>query len=429
LILFAVTMRQLLPYFCLFILFSIHAQDTNTGQHGTLVITPEVVVGVLAEANENFVEHGLQTGLFVNFGWEQDYNPQEWAQRLKGPKTGVSLALSNFGNLDSLGVGLSVMPFIEFNAFRSKRLKVHSAMGVSYFNKIYDPITNPNNKGITTDLAWSFRIFMNYQILSGQKIDWRAGVGYFHHSNGHTRLPNQGLNSFLLSVSADIKDPVKTQRAKDEFVQPEFNRSIYDYVSLRTGLGMNVLGEAEVFNENKGVYTIAGEYGKVINNTFRLGLGFYYRHYEHYYDYIKGNESLVQGGQELAKLKDNAFFNASALGLFATGEVLLNHIGIEAYIGANLHKPAYQIDWQMNEGWDNTPREIPPNWLLGELDSSYKKKRLISTRLGLKYYLIGTRKAPKHNIYGAFHINSNFGQADFTEFSLAYVYSFNFKEG
>jgi hypothetical protein len=421
-------MKRLLTIFCLFIHLINYAQDTSNEQKGTLVFTPEVLVGVLAEANENFVEHGLQTGIFLNLGWEQDYNTQEWAQRLKGPKTGVSLALSNFGNLDSLGIGLSVMPFIEFNAFRSKRLKVHSAMGLSYFNKIYDPITNPNNKGITTDLVWSFRLFMNYQFLSGEKMDWRAGVGYFHHSNGHTRLPNQGLNSFLFSVSADIKNPTKVKQAEDNFVKPDFKKSIYDYASLRTGYGMNVLGEAEVFNENKSIYTISGEYGKVINNTFKLGAGFYYRFYEHYYDYINGNESLVQEGQELARLKDNPFYNACAYGLFVSGEVLLNHVGIEAYLGANLHKPAYQIDWQMNEGWDNTPREIPPNWMLGALDSKYKKKKLISSRLGMKYYLIGTKKAPKHNIYAAFHINTNLGQADFTEFSLAYVYSFKSKE-
>jgi len=421
-------MKQLLTYFFLFACLSTFAQDVSLEQQGSFVITPELLLGITAEANENFVEHGLQSGAIINFGWEQDYNTQEWAQRLKGPRTGVSLGYANFGNADSLGIGITAMPFIEFNAFRSKRLKVLSGMGLSYFNKIYDPVTNPNNKGITTDFAWSFRIFMHYQFLSSQKIDWRAGVGYYHHSNGHTKLPNQGLNSFLFSVSADIKNPTKMQAAQDGFVKPDFKRTIYDYTSFRAGYGVSVLGEAEVFNETKGVYTVAGEYGKVVNNTFKVGTGFYYRYYEHYHDYIKNNESLVQDGQELAGLNDNPFYNGSAYGLFITGEILLNHVGIEAYVGANLHKPAYQIDWQINEGWDNTPREIPPNWLLGALDSNYKKKKLISTRLGLKYYLIGTKKAPVNNIYAAFHINTNLGQADFTEFSLGYVYSFKFKE-
>ncbi|MEM7084698.1 MAG: acyloxyacyl hydrolase [Bacteroidota bacterium] len=421
-------MKQLLTYFFLFVFLSNFAQNTDSEQKSVIVFTPELLLGITAEANENFVEHGLQSGAIINFGWEQDYNTQEWAQRLKGPKTGISLGIADYGNLDSLGISLTVMPFIEFNAFRSKRFKVQSGMGLSYFNKIFDPITNPNNKGITTDLAWSFRLFMHYQFLSSQKMDWRAGIGYYHHSNGHTRLPNQGLNSFLFSVSADIKNPVKIQLAKDSFVKPEFKKTVYDYASLRTGYGINVLGEAEVFNESKGVYTLAGEYGKVFNHTFKLGVGFFYRYYEHYHDYIKNNESLVQEGQELARLKDSPFYNGSAHGLFITGEVLLNHVGIEAYLGANLHKPAYQIDWQMNEGWDNTPREIPPNWVLGELDSKYKKKKLISSRLGLKYYLLGTRRVPKHNVYAAFHINTNLGQADFTEFSLAYVYSFRSRE-
>ena len=42
--------------------------------------------------------------------------------------------------------------------------------------------------GVTTNLTWSFRMFMNYEILRRQNMDWRLGVGYFHHSNGHTRI-------------------------------------------------------------------------------------------------------------------------------------------------------------------------------------------------------------------------------------------------
>ena len=76
----------------------------------------------------------------------------------------------------------------------------------------------------------------------------------------------------------------------------------------------------------------------------------------------------------------------------------------------------------------NAPREIPENWMLGELDSKYKLKRLISGRLGLKYYLIGTKKSPVNNLYFGVYLNSNLGQADFSEMSLGYVYSFNFKK-
>ncbi|HBC05935.1 MAG TPA: deacylase, partial [Aequorivita sp.] len=166
----------------------------------------------------------------------------------------------------------------------------------------------------------------------------------------------------------------------------------------------------------------------VYNKTFKIGLGFYYRFYQHYYDYIEGNESLVQAGREFDYFKGNPWYYASNLGITVHGEIFLNHVGIDLQLGYNLHKPAYKLEWRINEGWDNTPRVISKTWVLGELDGSYKRKHRISSRLGLKYYLIGMEKAPKNNFYLGAHLNANLGQADFTELSFGYVHSFNFQE-
>ena len=383
------------------------------------------MIGITAEANENFPDHDPQFQLLANFNWEHGSNPQEWAQRLKGPRTGLTLGYANYGNTDSLGSSITAMPTIEFNIFKKEKLKVLVGMGASYFTTKYDPITNPNNQGITTDITFSFRAFLHYQILSGERIDWRTGVGYFHHSNGHTNLPNQGLNSFLVSLSADIKDTGKPDVGPPDF---SFSRTANDYISIRGGYGINVLSLAEVFNDPKSVYTLSGEYGKVFNNTWKIGGGAYYRFYEHYYDYIKGNESLVQDGAEFDFFRKDPWRYATNFGIYGTGEVLLNHFGIHVQIGLNLHKPAYKIDWRINEGWDNPPRDLPPNWVFGEFNTKFKLKNAISSRMGLKYYLIGTNKQPKNNIFAGVHINSNLGQADFAEVSLGYVYSFNFRD-
>ncbi len=422
-VLFVFEMKQLLTFFFLVFLSYTYAQETQS----PLIYTPEILGGILAEANENFPETDGQGSLVFTLNWDHKFNSQEWARRLKGPKTGLSLAYTNFGNKDSLGSAFTVMPVIEFGAFKSKKLSILVGMGGSYFNKIYDPVTNPNNQGITTDLVWSFRAHFNYKIFSKGRTDWRVGLGYFHHSNGHTRLPNQGLNSFLLSVSADIK----SDKALEEppVFSSDLERSIYPYLSLRGGYGINVLGKPEPFNDKKPVYTFAGEYGKVINNTYKLGVGFYYRYYEHYFDYINDNESLVQDGREFASFRDSPVWNASALGVYGSGEILLNHVGIEVEIGFNIHKPAYKIDWRLNQGWAFIPREIPPdnNFVLGEFNTKFRVKHLISSRMGMKYYLWSTKQHRKSNLFVGFHINANGGQADFTDVSLGYVYNFDLK--
>lgn len=390
------------------------------------VVTPELMLGKTAESNDGFPNRKLQKQFMFTLGRDNSYNPLEWAYWLKGPKTGVGLGYTDFGNLDSLGIAITVIPSIEFNIFNQKRLTMLVGMGGSFFNKEFDAVTNPKNQAVTTDLTWAYRAYFYYKFLRREKIDWRIGVGYSHHSNGHTRLLNQGYNSFLVSLSADIKNPLQLSEEKINHSANAYKKTVYSYYSIRAGLGQSALSVA--FNEKKGVYSISGEYGRVYNKTLKIGVGFYYRLYEHYYDYIKNDESLVQNGREFEYFKENPWSNATNIGISLNAEFLLNHVGLDIQLGYNFHKPGYQIDWRINEGWDNTPREVPDSWMFGEFNSKYKLKKQISSRLGIKYYFIGTTNVPTNNFYIGAHINSNLGQADYTELSLGFVHSFSVRD-
>ena len=113
------------------------------------------------------------------------------------------------------------------------------------------------------------------------------------------------------------------------------------------------------FNRPKEVYTLGLEYGKVYQGIWKLGVGAFYRFYEHYYDYFNDEEFLVRDNERFSYMKRDAFSNATNLGVYVKAELLLNYIGIELAIGANIYKPAYKIDYYINEGWDFPPREFP----------------------------------------------------------------------
>ena len=425
-------MNKTITLLLLFFSFFAYGQEStnSTKPSNNFILTPEILVGITGESNSFFPDRALQKQFVVNFGWDHKNNTQEWAKRLKHPRTGLSLGYTNFGNSRNLGYVFTLMPFIEFNGLKKERFKIQIGTGVSYFNRKYDFENNFFNQAVSTDLTWSFRLFMYYNLLRSEKIDWRIGAGYAHHSNGHTRIPNQGYNSFLFSVSADIKST--SHKTDLENLEPTtFEKTISNYYLINFGGGINVLSES--FSDKKGVYSISGEYGKILNNTFKLGVGFYYRLYQNYYDYIKNNESLVQDGREYDNLKKNPFWNASSIGLTFNGEILLNHFGIDVQFGFNIHKPAYKIDWVINQGYGIVPKTVPEDYdrrvyRLGELDSYYEIKRLISGRFGLKYYFIGTEKKSNHDFYVGTFINSNLGQADFTEISFGYIRKFNFRE-
>lgn len=384
-------------------------------------ITPEVLIGITGESNTNFPDRGLQKQVVLSFGWHHTKQTKTWASYLKIPKTGLSIGYADIGNKAELGEIFTIQPFLEFNAFTCENINVHLGTGISYLTKKYHPITNAFNKAVSTDFAWSFRLFMYYNLMKSKQVNWRIGTGYAHNSNGHTKLPNQGYNSFLFSLGAEIKTSRKLFKNSMPIKDPE--RTISNYMSIRTGYGLNVLSEA--FDDKESVYTISGEYGKVYNNILKLGVGAYFRFYEAYYNYISNNESLVQNGREFSDLKSNGFANALNVGITANGELLLNHFGIDLQFGINLYKPAYKIDWRINKGWGYVPRIIPENggnFRLGDIEESYFKiKRTISARLGLKYYVIDTANTPVNNLYIGAFINSNLGQADFTELALGYV--------
>jgi hypothetical protein len=401
--------------------------DSTYGQSNTnanaLFFIPEILVGKTLEANTDFPETTLQKNVFFTFGRYNFNTNKEWAARLNYPKTGLSLGYTDFGNSDKVGYAYSLMPFIEFSILKrySKGLNLQIGLGGSYMDTQFNAETNPFNKAITTKVNWSFRSFVYYDLFKSSEADWRFGLGYLHHSNGHTNLPNQGLNSIAASVSAkiDSRYPPKVIDSPHQFKSKS-----QTYWSTRLGVGQNVLSEA--FNTKKEVYSFAISAGKIINNTFKFGGGFYYRFYEHYYDYIKKNEALVE--EQFPLFRDNPFGYATNFGLFATSELLLDHFGFEFAVGLNVYKPFYKIDWQLNQGYSYENNNGDTVEVLGELDWYYEIKRSVSARMGLNYYLWSTNKAPKHNIFIGAHINSNLGQADFTELSVGYVYRFNVKE-
>ena len=116
--------------FFIFLPLYLFSQEKDLGKKADFIITPEVMLGITKNANKNFVNHGLQSQAIMNFGWEHRYNLQEWEQRLKGPRTGLSIGYADFGNKDSLGGAITIMPFIEFNTFRKEHLKIQIGMGV-----------------------------------------------------------------------------------------------------------------------------------------------------------------------------------------------------------------------------------------------------------------------------------------------------------
>ncbi len=383
---------------------------------------PEILYGNTAEPNDSFPTVKRQKAFLLSFGKHHTQKSDEWAYRLNYPRTGITFSINDYGNYRDVGYSASALSFIEFDLFRRKKkdLKVNVALGASYFNQRLTRNGNYINKGVSTALNWSFKTFFYYEFLKTKRTAYRIGAGYFHHSNGHTRLPNQGFNSFMLSASAQIHDRnLRDYLPADSILSLERSKTRQWFYSVRTGVGQNVLTVDR--NDRREVYSVAVSGGQIINKTYKIGLGFFYRFYEGYYEYIDDNGPFIT--ELYPVFKEDPFMYASNYGVFGSAELLLNHVAIEFNLGLNIHKPFYPLEYQLNQGVTYYINGVFFEEL-GELDAKYKKKQLINSRLGLKYYVIGQEKSPRHNFFISANLNANLGQADFSELSIGYVHGF-----
>ncbi|WP_103070766.1 acyloxyacyl hydrolase [Aquimarina sediminis] len=410
-------------YYLLLFFVGIHIYGQEPAEkYDHIFIVPEFLLGKTMEANTGFPKSKLQKSFFVSLGSYNNTIDKQWTIGLSAPKTGVSFGITDFGNSEKIGMAYVLMPYIETGLFRKKssRWNLNVGIGAAYIDTQFDPELNPLNQAVTTRFNWFFRSFFYYDLLKRQSVNWRLGLGYTHYSNGHTRLPNQGLNSFLFSLSSSIGREPDNFEEQIKKKRQDKNRYSQLYFSLRTGIGQNVL--SRVFNDKREVYSVAASSGKIINRNFKFGAGFYYRFYEHYYNYINENLELVQ--DQYSFFRENPYRYATNFGFFTTAELFIGHVGIEFDIGINIYKPFYKVDWQLSQGYFYNNEYVR----LGELNSYYKVKQTVSSRLGVKYYLFNSYKLYKNNLFLGVHINSNLGQADFSELSLGYVYRFNLKK-
>ncbi len=431
-------MAKKITCFLVLITYTVLAQQKDSIPNFSHFTTVEFALGKTMSTNSGFPELNLNKTLFLSFGNTNIDRTDEWAYRLRYPRTGMSFALTNYGNPEYMGYSFSAFSFIEYDLFKSllKGLSMQMGGGASYFTYNYKDLPyafnnypENNNRAISTKVTWAFKMYFNYAFIKNEHATWKAGLGIFHQSNGHTNLPNDALNSILFSVSRqNFYNYKKPSIKKDEdFIIKEYSKSSNYYFGFRYGLGVSVLSEE--LNDRSGVYSISGEFGKTFNNTFKVGLGFHYRIYGNYYKYIKDEGELVV--DEYPHFMDDPLKYASNYGAYVNFEVLLGHIGLEATMGYNIYKPFYEVDYQLQQGFnweffdDDGSSEFV--YIYGELGSSYELKSAIYSRAGLKYYIINNEKKPKNNFYIGAHINSNLGEADFSEFSFGYIHNFGFK--
>ncbi len=379
----------------------------------------EYSIGKTSSADNTYISLKASQTFGIGYGIQHN-DSLNWVKQLRNPFTGIILQVANHGNTEKIGHSISILPYLETPIIlKNEKLKLLTALGVAYHTKKYDFVENWKNKAISTDFTYAFRLGLYYDIFQKNNFHSRLNINYLHYSNGHIQWPNNGINTLALGLNITYDRFNKDTNSIDKTFSPKvIQKNKQSFFSVQTGIGEHAL--YRFYNFRRNVYSLDIMYGKIYNKIHKVGLGLYARHYTNNYKYIKEGNNLVS--EEYPKLQKNPFLNASSLGIALNYEFLMQHISVETELGLTLFRPFFETEFRLDATLINKQTEL---FEKGKAEGSeYTMKRFISGKLGLKYYLFNTYKAPKNNYYIGGHIVSRLGQADYSEFTLGYVHGF-----
>lgn len=332
----------------------------------------------------------------IGLTW-QTAGKDKWQQRYRFPKYGVELFYSWFGNKENLGYNIGLVPVFEIKSKNPNRhFRLKFGMGASYFNKPFDPISNPNNYyigGHYTNMSIASIIWT--KTLSS-KLRLTYGLASIHCSNGHTTLPNAGMNILTAHVGLRFES---THQQISLPINDENRKLSY---AFKLGLGIHQFGSTTkaVGGPRYPSYHVSFWTSIPRKQIHLWQLGFIAAYYTSFYDYIKS--------QEVYK-SDERLRSCTAI-IFGGHEFVFGKFSFSTQAGLYVYNPFFIKQKKIEQSWNNF---------------SNKLESISTNRLGLLYYPLKKKnslnKVNNQLMIGIF-IKANLAQADLFEYSLGYVF-------
>lgn len=300
---------------------------------------------VLPHTSDLYHLQGHPEGVILAYNW-QTHGSKEWHRTYDNPNYGMYLLYQDFNNR-FLGHSWAVGGQFQF-FFLNRHLRLTTAAGVAYMNQPYDKVTNSKNKAFGSPLLANINLGLHYQIpLFRSPWTMQAGFLFTHYSNGRTKSPNSGINSYGLNLGLTYSSPKSAEKTIDTSVKDTLNyrQKLHYNVVVRTGVN-----ESSVINSGQYPFLHLGAYvDKRLNRKSGLQLGV--------------DVFLTQSLKDFIRYKSAAFpedqidpnTDYRRVGLFAGYEWYINRLSFEAQVG-------YYV-------YDRLQNDIP-----------------LYDRIGLKYY-------------------------------------------
>ena len=383
-------------FFCQSFLF---AQAEKQTASSPFVVELQYAAGKIAPVYRQFPKSIISNTVEIFWGY-QTYGKQRWNKPFNYPRMGISTIFQELGNDQKLGQQISLVPTVYFSTAKKENAKffaeIRYGLGLAFFTNPYNAVTNRDNKGAGSKFTWQFVVGANLRWNISKQVGLQLGVVMYHASNAHTQLPNVGVNNFAFTVGL-LAYPFGRMARNHSLDSTAIDKKFH--INFRFGSGWHERGSAfgPVGGKKYPVYTAAIYASRLTGKIFLLKAGIIYRYYPMYESFNKDNQ-VFSSKQKL---------NASAFIIFLGNEFMLGHFSINLEAGINVFKPAYKA---FNNYYEKSTA------------FNYYSKQYLATRFGINYYLFDPYKHPRNNIFMGAAVSANFGQAEFLELNLGYVY-------
>ncbi len=334
----------------------------------------------------------------LNFS-KQTQGRAYWHQYYFYPKVGVS-CLAGYLQQNALGNVYSIFPTFSLQNHQKRpwQFYIKGGLGLAYFSNFYHRTSNNENLFIGSSITAHANLKLGISKQVSSKVKINAFGSALHFSNGHVQVPNYGINVVSAGIGLEYSfAPYKKQSFTIEDTVSNIESKWLKNARLAIGIhelaGTHTAIGGTKYPIYAGSFYLSKQYRPV--SIFHVGM--HYNYYVSYYDFIIHGEIL----------DDKPVLNASNVILFAGQEYLFGKFSFVLQGGINVFSP---FNTKLRK-LGNSPGNIKK--FLGYA---------ISNKLGIQYYLKPPDKSTKNNLFMGMYIKANFGQADFIEYGLGYVF-------
>ena len=201
----------------------VHGQDIPLFAENNFVVEARGHVGVFWHHHFEMQKYNARYPAFEASIYQSTFGKNEWEPHYNYPYIGITFYHANFGvnfenNPDvgkALGSAYAVYPFINYplNSNEQNQLTFKIGVGLGYLTKCFDNFTNHYNFAIGSHLNAAANLSFEYRHRFNPRLMTVASFGLTHFSNGSTKLPNYGLNTFssALGVAYYLRSPQVNQ--------------------------------------------------------------------------------------------------------------------------------------------------------------------------------------------------------------------------